>query len=305
MSAFSRIEDPKVITIIIAALISALLWLATWQSMSGMMMMDMGAMPAADGMAMPGAGDTKMSGMAADGGDAPMAMEGMTSDAMPMKPMKMDSMGGMMVPGDWSTGTILATMGMWVLMMAAMMLPAMAPVMSVYATVSSKEDRGARLALRIGLFTLSYFTLWAVFSLAAALLQLALRDSAWFTMGGTLAVPLLAGVLMIVAGGYQFTKLKDVCLRHCRHPLQYLLSHWKEGIAGAFPVGFRHGLYCFGCCIAFMGLMFVFGAMNVWAMAAIAIYFLAEKIVPGAETWGKIAGGLLVLGGFGMIGLNI
>ncbi|MEM7547000.1 MAG: DUF2182 domain-containing protein [Pseudomonadota bacterium] len=322
MSAFSRIEDPKVLTIIIAALISGILWIATWQSMSGMAMMDMGEMDMG-GMQMGSdmSGDAPMAGSMADKGSMAAPMDGMSGDKMtaPMDgmsgeamatPMQMEGMGqmdgmGMMTSGDWRASTIMATMSMWVLMMAAMMLPAMAPVMSVYASVSAKEDRGMRLALRITLFTLSYFTLWAVFSLAAALAQLALRDSAWFTMSGTLAVPLLAGVLMIVAGGYQFTALKDVCLRHCRHPLQYLLSHWKGGLGGAFPVGFRHGLYCFGCCIAFMGLMFVFGAMNVWAMAAIAVYFLAEKILPGAEIWGKITGGLLVAGGAAMIGLNI
>lgn len=359
MSVFSRIEDPRVITTIIAALISGILWIATWQSMSGMAMMDMSSMemgmetgmemdpemdagtamktgdPAMDGtetgstmsgtmgqtmdndaMEATTMGDKPMDGSAMTkpmdmGADAPMTGDKPMSDGMQMADgmqMSGDMTGmgmGMMVAGDWRASTIAAAMAMWVLMMAAMMLPAMAPVMSVYASVSAKEDRGALLALRIALFTLSYFTIWAIFSLVAALAQLALRDSAWFTMGGTLAIPVLAGVLMMIAGAYQFTTLKDVCLRHCRHPLQYLLSHWKGGIAGAFPVGFRHGLYCFGCCIAFMGLMFVFGAMNVWAMAAIAIYFLAEKILPGVEIWGKVVGGLLMLGGAAMIGLNI
>lgn len=286
MSAFSRIEDPRVLTVIMTLLVAAMLWIATWASMAGM---DMGGMGVS--------GEMSASPGSPEAGGAMTMAEGAT--------MEMDPMMGMMDPANWSAGVIVMTMIMWVLMMAAMMLPAMAPVMSVYATISAKESRGAALALRITLFALSYFLIWALFSLAAALGQLALRDSAWFMMGGTMAVPVMGGVLMIVAGAWQFTKLKDVCLRHCRHPLQYLLSHWRQGVLGAFPVGLRHGLYCFGCCVAFMGLMFVFGAMNVWWMAVIAIYFVAEKVLPFAEIWGKIVGGLLVAGGAAMIAMNV
>ncbi|MEM7268412.1 MAG: DUF2182 domain-containing protein [Pseudomonadota bacterium] len=329
MSILTKADDPRFLTIVVAALFSAALWLATWSvmgsmdmgSMSGMKMdgmsMEMGDKPMAmdgetmemgdkpmtmgDG-AMSGDGAKPEGGMAMDGetmqmGDEPMAMDGMK--------MEMDMFGMSMDPTDWSARTIAETSVMWLLMMAAMMLPAMAPVMAVYAGVSAKEDSGARLALRITLFTLSYFLLWAAFSVTAAIGQLAFRGSDLFMMGGTHATPILGGIMMIVAGGYQFTKLKHVCLAHCRHPLQYLLQHWKPGLAGAFPVGARHGLYCFGCCIAFMGLMFTFGAMNVWYMAAIAAYFLAEKILPAAERWGMIAGALLIAGGAAMIASNL
>lgn len=268
-------DDPRVVTALVVVLISAALWIATWYTMAGMSMgkMDMG------GMGISAAGT---SGMKTGANAMPVAMPGMTG-------------------ADWSAGTILATTAMWLLMMAAMMLPAMAPVAAIYAGVASKEDRGARLALRIGVFLAGYFLLWALFSVCAALGQLALRESAWFTMGGTLALPLAAGVLLIVAGTYQFTPVKQFCLRHCRHPLTYLMSHWREGLRGAFPVGARHGVYCLGCCIALMGLMFVFGAMNVAWMAAIALYFLAEKILPASEIWGRIAGALMIGAGAVMV----
>lgn len=318
MSAFSRIEDPRVLTVIMTALVSAMLWVATWQSMSGMGDMSGMAMGgqsggmsgSMSGMETGGADQGSMSGGGMASGDTAaggMTMNGSGGAISGMSGMggEMSAMMGMMTPGDWSWRTIAATVVMWMLMMAAMMLPSMAPVMSVYASVASKEDRGAALALRITLFALSYFLIWAAFSTVAALAQLGLRESSWFMMGGTMAVPVMGGALMIVAGAWQFTKLKDVCLRHCRHPLQYLLAHWKGGIAGAFPVGFRHGLYCFGCCVAFMGLMFVLGAMNVWWMAVIAVYFLAEKVLPGAEIWGKFVGGLLIAGGLAMIVMNL
>lgn len=299
----TKVDDPRFLTVVVAALFSAALWIATWSVMGSMDMsamemsankpMAMDAMKAETPMKMDGMDATPATDMAMD---APMPMDGA---------MQMDMFGMSMDPTDWSARTILETSAMWLLMMAAMMLPAMAPVMSVYAGISAKEDSGARLALRIGLFTVSYFILWAAFSVTAAIIQMALRGSDMFTMGGTLATPLMAGVLALIAGVYQFTPIKDACLKHCRHPLHYLLQHWKPGLAGAFPVGARHGLYCFGCCVAFMGLMFIFGAMNIWWMAVIAAYFLAEKILPRAELWGRITGALLIVAGAYMIKTNL
>ena len=308
----TKVDDPRFLTVVVAALFSAALWIATWSVMGTMDMSAMemsGEKPMA--MEMSAEKPMAMDGMKAE---TPMKMDGMADKPMAMKPeggmamdkpMQMDMFGMSMDPTDWSARTIAETSAMWLLMMAAMMLPAMAPVMSVYAGISAKEDSGARLALRIGLFTISYFTLWAMFSVTAAIIQMALRSSDMFTMGGTVATPLMAGILALVAGVYQFTPIKDACLKHCRHPLHYLLQHWKPGLAGAFPVGARHGLYCFGCCVAFMGLMFIFGAMNIWWMAVIAAYFLAEKILPKAELWSRITGALLIVAGAYMIITNL
>lgn len=225
--------------------------------------------------------------------------------------MAMHSAAGAAMPGmapdapGWSAALVASTAAMWITMMAAMMLPSMAPMLAVYAGLAAREDRGAALALRVGLFAAGYLLLWALFAIIAAVGQLALRDSAHFTMGGSLATPGVAGVLLLVAGAYQFTPIKDVCLRHCRHPLHFLMLHWREGLRGAFPVGARHGLYCFGCCIAFMGLMFVFGAMNVLWMAAIAAYFLAEKILPRERLWGGATGALLLASGTAMLAREV
>ena len=209
----------------------------------------------------------------------------------------MAMMPGMAMPEGWSLSIAVSTSVMWILMMLAMMLPAMAPVMSIYAGLAAKEHSGLLLAARIFSFFMGYFALWAAVSVALALVQLGLRDSAYFTMGGTQATPLAAGVLMIVAGGYQLTALKDMCLEHCRSPLAFLLAHWREGLRGAFPMGLRHGLFCVGCCIAIMGLMFVLGAMNPWWMAAIAAYFVAEKLLPAAQSWTRWVGYALIFAG--------
>ena len=251
--AVSRLlDDPRAVTLGVAALVAGGLWVALWQVM------------------------------------AAMAMDPMPATGMPA----MDA-----IPPGWSAGLVLSTIAMWLLMMAAMMLPAMAPMLAVYAGLAAKEERGAALALRVALFALGYFLLWAVFSVAGALGQLALRDSVYFTMGGTMATPVAAGILLLVAGAYQFTGVKDLCVTHCRHPLAYLMVHWREGLRGAFPLGARHGAYCFGCCVAFMGLMFVFGAMNVLWMAVIALYFLAEKVLAHQRVWGRAAGAMLLVAG--------
>ena len=311
------IDDPRVVTIAVAALISAALWVATWSVMGqmdmGNMQMDMPGMSSgmADGemagtgmsegaMSEGGMADGNMSGQAMPSGEG-MSGGGMAGEGMSGGGMAGERMFGMsMDPTDWSVRTVSETSLMWVLMMAAMMLPAMAPVMAIYSGVAAKEDRGLRLALRIGLFTSGYFLLWILASITLAMIQLGLRGSELFTMGGTQATPLAAAGLMVAAGIYQLSSIKDACLRHCRHPLTYLLTHWREGMAGAFRVGAHHGLYCVGCCIVFMGLMFVFGAMNVWWMAVIALYFLAEKIAPAAETWGRWLGIALIALGAGL-----
>jgi len=217
----------------------------------------------------------------------------------------MTMMPDMVMPQGWSCGIAASTSVMWVLMMLAMMLPAMAPVMSVYAGLAAKEHRGWILAARIFSFFMGYFALWALISVALALVQLGLRDNAYFTEGGSQATPLMAGGLLLIAGLYQMTNLKNMCLEHCRSPMAFLLAHWREGLSGAFPMGLRHGLYCVGCCIAIMGLMFVLGAMNPWWMAAIAAYFVAEKLLPAAERWTKGVGIALILLGCGVISLSL
>ena len=198
---------------------------------------------------------------------------------------------------DWSTRIVIGTSVMWLLMMLAMMLPSMTPMIATYTNVAAQEDQGFRLVVRVAVFIFGYFALWSVFSILAALLQLALRTSPWFSADGTTATPIAAGLLLCLAGGYQLTSIKEACLRHCRSPLTYLLAHWKGGVNGAFQVGLHHGAYCVGCCGVFMGLMFIFGTMTVWWMAVMAAYFVAEKLVPAGELWSKYVGYALLVAG--------
>jgi predicted metal-binding membrane protein len=110
------------------------------------------------------------------------------------------------------------------------------------------------------------------------------------------ATPFVGGLLLIAAGVYQLTPLKRACLARCQSPLGFVLSQWREGPGGAVVMGLRHGAFCVGCCWLLMALLFVAGVMNLFWVAAIAAFVLAEKLVPlAAVSWG--AGVVLVASG--------
>jgi predicted metal-binding membrane protein len=111
----------------------------------------------------------------------------------------------------------------------------------------------------------------------------------------------LASLLFLSAGIYQFTPLKRACLRRCRSPLEFLAEHWREGNAGAFRMGARHGAYCVGCCWAVMALLFAGGVMNLAWIAGLALLVLAEKLLPGGPVVGRVLGaGLVAWGAAGL-----
>ncbi|MBV1904021.1 MAG: DUF2182 domain-containing protein [Marinosulfonomonas sp.] len=187
---------------------------------------------------------------------------------------------------------------MWAVMMAAMMLPTAAPMIFSYARMQARDRAQGKGWLPVIMFSGGYVVAWAGFSLVAALLQGGLTNLALLSPMMMKVVPgPLAGSVLIVAGIYQFTPLKQACLGKCRSPLNFLLTQWREGKWGALTMGWRHGLFCVGCCWALMGLLFVAGVMNTVWIVAITLYVLIEKIVPNAQVLSKLAGaGLVGLG---------
>ena len=163
----------------------------------------------------------------------------------------------------------------WQLMIAAMMLPLSMPMIRLYwATARSQERPGAALAS----FLAGYALVWTVFGALALLSDLMLHRlvHSWEWIG---AHPhLIAGSVLIGAGAFQFSKLKDKCLEECRHPGVYLMRHYKRGVPEAFRLGRGHGLFCLGCCWALMLLMFSVGLANLAWMAALAAVMAYEKI---------------------------
>jgi predicted metal-binding membrane protein len=201
----------------------------------------------------------------------------------------------------WSAATLPPLFLMWAEMMVAMMVPSAAPMILTFATVQRQRRERAEPFVPTGIFLLGYLVAWSAFSAVAAMAQWFLHAKALLSpmMVGT--SPVLGGALLLLAGIFQWTPLKLSCLRHCRSPLTFLLTDWREGNWGAFTMGLKHGAHCLGCCWILMALLFVAGVMNVWWIAVIAAFVLLEKVLPRGLFVGKIAGVLLVVWGVCMI----
>ncbi len=187
-------------------------------------------------------------------------------------------------------GPLPATFLMWVAMMVAMMLPPVLPWIWFFAAATRPVAPGWRLWGRTLLFASGYFALWALYSAGAAVAQTQLSARALLHPTALKLAPTAAGALLILAGAVQFSPLKNACLKHCRSPLGYFLTRWRNGPRGAFSMGFRHGVYCLGCCWALMALAFALGTMNLVWMAAVTLLLCVEKIAPGGERWSKAFG---------------
>ena len=177
---------------------------------------------------------------------------------------------------------------MWALMMAAMMLPAVAPVADLYA----RTVRSAR-TLRLGAFTLGYLTVWAVAGVPAFLLA---QAAARLTQARPATATALAVVAYASCGLYQLTPYKERCLRHCRSPLSLLLHYGSyRGRLRDLAVGAHHGAYCAGCCWALFVLLIVAGVMNLLAMAVLAAVVLLEKLWSGGLGFSRAVGVLALV----------
>ena len=209
---------------------------------------------------------------------------------------EMDDMGMAMPmsPPGWTGGQAALTFAMWAAMMAAMMLPSAAPMLLFYDVIARKRNAGSAAIGPTSLFGLGYLAVWAGFSALAVALQYGLdRANLLSPMLQTTSVALTAA-LLVAAGVYQWTPLKQSCLRHCRSPLDFVLQHWRGGRRGAFAMGITHGLYCLGCCWMLMLLLFVGGVMSFAWIAAIALFVLVEKLAPAGHWIGKAAGVALI-----------
>jgi predicted metal-binding membrane protein len=150
-----------------------------------------------------------------------------------------------------------------------MMLPGAAPMILFYSAIARRRSKAAPAAAAAGVFSLGYLAIWAIFSLAAAALQIGLELTALLSPAMKTTSIAVAGIVLIAAGVYQWTPLKHACLRRCRSPLEFVMLHWRAGTRGAFTMGFRHGGYCVGCSWLLMLLLFIGGVMNIAWIAAI------------------------------------
>lgn len=184
----------------------------------------------------------------------------------------------MMPVSAWSMANWLAVFTMWTVMMAAMMLPSAAPMVLSFATLNRRRNERARTLH----FIAGYLALWTAFSGAAAAAQWLLQSTGYLSSMIVSRSYVLSGILLLIAGIFQFSPLKHACLRACRSPLGFLMSDWHDGFWGAWQMGIRHGLYCLGCCWALMALLFVGGAMNLlWIVALTGLVEILGGVMIG------------------------
>jgi predicted metal-binding membrane protein len=173
--------------------------------------------------------------------------------------------------------------GVWVTMMAAMMLPSAMPMVLLFQQVSGERQRRGQSFVPTWVFVLSYLAVWTLYGLAAYGLYRGARALDLEFLDWNRGGPYAVGALIALAGLYELTPLKSVCLRHCRSPLHFILGGWRSGWAGALRMGTEHGAYCVGCCWGLMILLFALGVMSLLWMAVVAALIFAQKLLPKGE----------------------
>jgi predicted metal-binding membrane protein len=209
-----------------------------------------------------------------------MAAEARRHAAMGMAGMNMRAWG----VADWA-----ALFVMWSVMMVAMMLPSAAPVI-LLVLGAYRLRRHAQARAAAVMFVGGYLLVWTAFSAIAAGGQFALHRAAVLSDQMRLRSAALSGVILLLAGVYQWLPFKNRCLVRCQAPLAYLTQHWRTGVSGGLVMGARHGASCVGCCWLLMALLFVLGVMNLAWVAALAVFVLLEKLAPRGAIVGRVGG---------------
>jgi predicted metal-binding membrane protein len=217
----------------------------------------------------------------------------------PEQPMH-GGMGGMamgvMRPAVWTPAYAVLIFSMWWIMMIAMMLPSAAPMLLLFARVNRKEKARSQPYVPTAIFAAGYVSAWGAFSAIAAGLQWGLERFGLLSMMVSTSV-WLGGAILIAAGVWQLTPIKNVCLRHCRSPWSFLMAGWRPGRLGALWMGMTHGLYCLGCCWFLMTLLFFGGVMNLYWIIGLALFIVMEKVMPRGYWISRIAGVALITWG--------
>ncbi len=204
----------------------------------------------------------------------------------------------------WSTADFVFMFVMWAIMMVGMMLPSAAPMALLYAGMVRKAERQGTPMAPIAVFVFGYLAMWCLFSVGATLAQWGLHEAAMLSPMMVAKSQVLGAGLLIVAGVYQSTPWKTVCLDHCRSPAHFMAEHWRPGVSGAFRLGLHHGAFCLGCCWALMGLLFVGGVMNLLWITTITIFVFLEKMLRDgswAHRFTGLAGIGLIVCGLGLL----
>jgi predicted metal-binding membrane protein len=208
----------------------------------------------------------------------------------------MGDMGGMrdMALAPSPAGPFLAA---WIVMMVAMMFPSVAPTVTAFTAVGRDRGHAGQRAAPAWVFLVGYLAIWGLFGAGAYVLSLIVPDVRMAAPGLRASSPLIGGLILMLAGIYQWSPLKRSCLEHCRAPRAFFAHEWREGVAGAFRSGVAHGTRCVGCSAGWMVVLFAVGLMNLGWMAVLAAVIFAEIVGPFESVIGRLAGaGLLIAG---------
>jgi len=186
---------------------------------------------------------------------------------------------------------------LWVVMMIAMMFPTAAPMILMFTAVYAGKRRQEQPFVPTWVFISAYLLIWTLFGVLAYPLALGSEKLAEQSMWLMQNASRLGGVILVIAGLYQLSPLKRVCLSKCRTPLQFILGSWHDGYGGAFRMGLEHGAYCLGCCWLLFVILFPLGIMNIAVMALLTVLIYAEKSFPIGRQISQAAGVALILYG--------
>lgn len=237
---------------------------------------------------------------------ADMEMGGMDMSGFRMVPAGVAMMAPAAAP--WSAVELAFVFAMWTVMMIGMMAPSAAPMILMYvrvvrqARVEQQTIAGKPFAAT-GWFAAGYFLAWAGFSLVATLVQWGLDRAALLDARMATADTLLGAMVLIAAGIYQWTPIKNACLVQCQTPFRFLMKHggFRGDVLGCLRLGLVHGTYCVGCCWVLMALLFVVGVMNVLWIALLSLLVLLEKLTPWGRWVARIAGVVCIAAGLWMM----
>jgi predicted metal-binding membrane protein len=197
-------------------------------------------------------------------------------------------------PVPWAASTFALMVLMWWIMMMGMMLPSAAPMVLLYGRLQRRQLAHEQPALRTASFVAGYLVVWGAFSAIATLAQWGLGSALLISPMRMDSGPGLGAVLFLAAGLYQLSPFKDLCLRRCRSPAEFLSTYWRKGTRGAFVMGAVHGAFCVGCCWLLMALLFFGGVMNLAWVALIGVFVLLEKILPRGQLFARASGAALL-----------
>ena len=234
----------------------------------------------------------------------------MEMGGMDMSEFRMISAGrGLMMPitAPWQPIEFVFVFAMWAVMMLGMMTPSAAPMILIYTRVGRQAAFERKPFVSSAWFAGGYLLAWTGFAIAATIVQWMVERPSWLTPGMAATNAIFSGLVLVAAGLYQWTPIKDVCLRQCQAPLQFIQRHggFRADAAGSLALGARHGGYCIGCCWVLMALLFIGGVMNVLWIALLTIFVLLEKVVPAGRLISRISGAGFLVAGIWLIGRSL